>query len=69
MEFKYAVALLKGDAEEILGLFDTKEEADEFGKNNRVPHDKGLQYCFSTMFSRGGIPKGNSIRVYNYYNV
>ncbi len=68
MEKKYAVALLKGDLEEIMGIFDTKEEADEFGKNNIVPHERGLQYCFSTMFSRGGIPKGNHIRVYGYYN-
>ena len=27
MEFKYAVALLKGDDEQIMGVFDTKEEA------------------------------------------
>ena len=68
MELKFAVALLKGDNQQIMGIFDTKEEADRFGESNRVPHDKGLQYCFSTMFSRGGIPKGDSIRIYNYYN-
>ncbi len=68
MELKFAVALLKGDNQQIMGIFDTKEEADRFGESNRVPHDKGLQYCFSTMFSRGGIPKGDSIRIYSYYN-
>ena len=31
MEFKYAVALLKGDDEQIMGVFDTMEEADAFG--------------------------------------
>ena len=69
MALKYAVAVIKGDFERIMGLFDTKEEADEFGRNNKVPHEEGLQYCFSTLFSRGGIPKGNQIRVYNYYNI
>ena len=69
MELKYAVAILKGDVEEIMGVFDTKEEADRFGESNRVPHDKGLQYCFSTMFSRGGIPNGNSKSIYSYYNI
>ena len=69
MELKYAVALLKGDVEEIMGIFDTKEEADRFGESNRVSHDRGLQYCFSTMFSRGGIPTGNSISIYGYYNI
>ena len=68
MALKYAVAIIKGDNEKILGLFDTKEEADEFGMSNKLPREEGLQYCYSTLFSRGGIPKGNQIRVYTYYN-
>ncbi len=68
MEFKYAVALLKGDEETIMGLFDTKEEADAFGVGNTVSHDEGLQYCFSSMFM-AGVPQGNTVSIYDYYNV
>ena len=68
MEFKYAVALLKGDDETIMGLFDTKEEADAFGEGNTVSHDEGLQYCFSSMFL-AGVPQGNTVSIYDYYNV
>ena len=68
MEYKYAVALLKGDDETIMGIFDTKEEADAFGRGNTVSHDKGLQYCFAAMFISGE-PQGNSMRIYDYYNV
>lgn len=68
MEFKYAVALLKGDYERIMGVFDTKEEADVFGIKNRVPHEMGLQYCFATNFL-AGVPQGNSMKIYSYYNV
>jgi hypothetical protein len=68
MEYKFAVALLKGDDETIMGIFDTKEEADAFGKGNVVSHEKGLQYCFSAMFMSGE-PQGNSMRIYDYYNV
>ena len=64
MALKYAVAIIKGDVEKILGIFDTKEEADEFGRSNMHPREEGLQYCYSTLFSRGGVPKGNQIRVY-----
>ena len=67
MEIKYAVALINGDDEEILGIFDTIEEADEFGTNNRIPRECGLQYCFSSAF-KGGVPQGNSIGIYTYYN-
>ena len=68
METKFAVALLKGDDERILGVFDTKEEADFFGHNNKVSHDEGLQYCFSSLFL-AGVPQGNSVKIYDYYNV
>ena len=68
MEYKYAVALLKGDDEKIMGVFDTKEEADAFGKGNAVSHEDGLMYCFASMFL-AGIPQGNSVSIYDYYNV
>lgn len=68
MEYKYAVALLKGDEEKIMAIFDTKEEADTFGITNRVPHELGLQYCFAANF-KAGIPQGNSMSIYSYYNV
>ncbi len=68
MEKKFAVALLKGDDEKIMGVFNTKDEADDFGAKNRVPHDQGLQYCFSALFREGQL-QGNSICIYNYYNV
>ena len=68
MEYKFAVALMNGDDETIMGIFDTKEEADLFGKANTVPYGFGLQYCFSSLFV-GGEPAGRDMRIYNYYNV
>ena len=68
MEYKYAVAILKGDEEKILAIFDTKDEADNFGLINRVPHEEGLQYCFAANFF-AGMPHGNSMSIYNYYNI
>ena len=68
MEFKYAVALLKGDDEKIMAIFDTKEEADAYGFENKVSHEEGLQYCFASMFL-AGVPQGNNMRIYDYYNV
>ena len=68
MGYKYAVALLKGDEETILAIFDTKEEADTYGLINRIPHEEGLQYCFAANFY-AGIPRGNSVSIYNYYNI
>ena len=68
MNVKYAVAVMNGEEETILGVFDTKEEADNYGTHNRVPHSAGLQYCFASKF-RGGVPIGNSVSIYNYYNV
>ncbi len=68
MKTKFAVALMKGESETILGVFETKEEADFFGTKNRLPREAGLHYCFSTRFS-GKRPVGKSIHVYNYYNV
>ena len=68
MKVKYAVALMKGEQETILGIFNTKAEADNFGNKNRLPHSMGLQYCFASKFSKG-VPVGNNISVYNFYNV
>ena len=68
MEYKFAVALLKGDDETILGIFDTKEEADAYGFENPVSHEEGLQYCFASMFL-AGVPQGNNVHIYDYYNV
>lgn len=68
MKIKYAVALVKGENESILGVFNTKEEADNFGYTTRIPKEAGLHYCFSAPFSKGK-PVGRNIKVYNYYNV
>ena len=68
MRMKYAVALMSGENETILGIFNTKEEADRYGNSNRISHTVGLQYCFASKFSKG-MPVGNTIKVYNYYNV
>lgn len=68
MKIKYAVALMSGEEETILGIFNTKKEADEYGASNVIPHSAGLEYCFASKF-RNGVPIGNSIEVYNYYNV
>ena len=68
MKIKYAVAIMSGEEETILGVFNTKDEADNYGYANKLPHSQGLQYCFSSKFS-GGIPVGNSIKIYSYYNV
>ena len=65
---KFAVALMSGEEETILGVFDTREEADFFGTHNRIPHAAGLQYCFAANFSKG-MPIGNNIQIYDYYNV
>ena len=67
MEYKYAVALLTHGEEKIMGIFDTKEDADEFVRNNIVPHEIGLQFCFSSLFTRTGIPRGD-VKIYDYYN-
>lgn len=67
MKLKYAVALIKGGNESILGIFDTKEEADFFGNKNKMPNESGLHYCFAAPFVKGK-PVGKKIKVYNYYN-
>ena len=64
---KYAVALISGDEERILGLFDTLEEADEYGESNPIPRSEGLSVCYSALFS-GEMPMGNSISIYGYFN-
>ncbi len=68
MRTKYAVALMKGENESILGVFKTKEEADRFGYSTHIPREAGLHYCFAAPFAKGK-PVGKSIRVYNYYNM
>ena len=68
MKKKFAVALMSGEDETILGVFNTKEEADFYGTHNRIPHTAGLQYCFSAPFCKG-VPIGKEIKVYSYYNV
>ena len=67
MEYKFAVALISGAEEIIMGIFDTKEDADAYGKAHVVPSERGLQYCFSSLFTRSGKPSGD-MRIYNYYN-
>ena len=57
MEYKYAVALLRHGEEQIMGIFDTKEDADEFSAQNAVPYEVGLQFCFSSLFTRTGQPR------------
>ena len=66
MKLKYAVALLKSGEEKILGIFNTKDEADSFGSLNRLPAEAGLQFCFSALFA-GNVPHGN-LKIYDYYN-
>ena len=67
MSYKYAVALLKNGNEKILGIFETKEEADDFGASNPIPTEEGLEYCFASCFI-GNTPCGSSISIYNTYN-
>ena len=67
MSYKYAVAIMKNGDEKILGVFETRAEADEFGFNNRLPQEAGLQYCFATGFI-GNKPCGSDISIYTTYN-
>ncbi len=64
---KYAVAVIKGEAETILGVFLNEKDADTFASENKIPRAAGLQLCFCGRFD-GRIPVGNSIRIRNYYN-
>lgn len=68
MKMKYAVALMRGEDETILGIFNTKAEADLYGRSNRISHTVGLQYCFASRFING-VPVGKNIKIYNFYNV
>ena len=67
MSYKYAVAIMKNGNEKILGVFATRAEADEYGYNNTLPQEDGLQYCFATSFI-GNSPCGDSISIYSTYN-
>jgi hypothetical protein len=64
---KYAVAIVKGENETILGVFASEKDADEFAKAKRIPHEAGLCYCFSAPF-RGRKLLGKSIRIHSFYN-
>lgn len=66
-KIKYAVAVVKGESELILGVFASEKDADDFAKQNRIPLDAGLHYCFASAF-RGKEPIGNTIRIRSYYN-
>lgn len=67
MEYKFAVALLTAGEEKILGLFDSKEDADEYGRQHKIPRERGLQYCYSSLFTRNGQQRGD-MRAYDYYD-
>ena len=67
MSYKYAVALMKNGKERILGVFETKAEADEYGYSNPIPQEEGLQYCFASSFL-GNTPCGSDISIYSTYN-
>ena len=64
---KFAVAIISGDEEKIMATFNTKAEADAYGRNNPVPAERGLQLCFSSLFL-GDVPTGNNMSIYSYYN-
>ena len=67
MKIKYAVALMKGENESILGIFNTREEANQFGNSAKIPREAGLHYCFAAPFAKGK-PVGRNIKIYDYYN-
>ncbi len=67
MSYKYAVALMKNGKERILGVFETRAEADEYGYSNPIPQEEGLQYCFASSFL-GNTPCGSDISIYSTYN-
>lgn len=64
---KYAVAVFSRDEEKIMAVFNTKAEADAYGRSNPVPGECGIQLCYSSLFL-GDSPVGNSLSIYNYYN-
>lgn len=55
---KYVVALAKEDDKKILGTFDTKLEADGFGKSQRIPRCDGIVYCYAATFDDEGKQRG-----------
>lgn len=68
METKYFVALLNGDSEKILGIFNSKKEADAYGTANLIPHDEGLEYCFCAKVVDNQ-PQWDNIIIFDYYNL
>ncbi|MBQ9085208.1 MAG: hypothetical protein IJY24_06095 [Clostridia bacterium] len=67
MQIKYAVTLFSGDEERILAVFETKAEADHYGRSNLIPREYGIQACCSGMFI-GDVLFGDSMSIYHYYN-
>ncbi len=68
MNTKYIVALTKGDDKKILGTFDTKQKADDFGKSQRIPRCDGMVYCYAATFDDEGNQCGASEKFYGVYN-
>jgi hypothetical protein len=64
---KFCIGLAQKDTT-ILGVFDTREEAEAFGKNYvDVPRSKGIVYLFSALFEDGH-PADTLRRVYGNLN-
>lgn len=66
--FKFAVMLTKGNDETILELFDTKEEADKFGKAQIVPRANGLVGCSCIEVDENGNRVNSYQKFYGIYN-
>ena len=66
--FKFAVMLTKGNDEPILGLFDTKEEADKFGKAQIIPRANGLVECSYIEVDENGNRVNSREKFYGIYN-
>ena len=55
MKLKYAVALMKAGNESILGIFNTKEEADVFGsKTTTLNSEEGPAFGVALLAAVGG---------------
>ena len=68
MKTKYVVALIKDNNKEILGVFETKEEADSFGKTQKIPRSDGMVYSYAAAFDEEGNQCGTSEKFYGVYN-
>lgn len=65
---KYVVALVKGDDKKIMGVFGTKPEADDFGKQQRIPRCDGLLYLYAADFDDSGNQCNASENFFGVYN-